>query len=419
MTYDTVVIGAGLAGLSSAVRLSRGGRRVLVVAAGVGAIQLGGATVDVLGYAPESVSRPVDALDRFVASHPEHPYARLTTAGIRAGLEWFQRAAEPLGYTGSLDENLLLPTAVGTPKPSALVPRSMAGGDLRAGGSFTIVGLPALKDFYPSYLAANLARAGGAIEANLSARALESGVPVHDADVTPLGFARLFDDAEFRKAVIADLQGRLEPGEAVGFPAVLGLEDPETVWRELGDGLSSRVFEIPTLPPSVPGIRLFRTLKGALRKAGGRLLLGTTVTGADVDGHRARAVAAHGAARPMTLAADDFVLASGGFASGGLEMDPSWTVREPIFGLPVSGVPAPGGQRFDPDLLAHHPIARAGIAVDERLRPVDGAGDVILENVFVAGAMLAGAEPWREKSGDGISLSTGYEVAETILERGR
>ena len=36
--------------------------------------------------------------------------------------------------------------------------------------------------------------------------------------------------------------------------------------------------------------------------------------------------------------------------------------------------------------------------------------------VLVAGATLAGAEPWREKSGDGLGLSTGYRAAELVLE---
>jgi glycerol-3-phosphate dehydrogenase subunit B len=38
-----------------------------------------------------------------------------------------------------------------------------------------------------------------------------------------------------------------------------------------------------------------------------------------------------------------------------------------------------------------------------------------LENVLVVGATLAGAQPWKEKSGDGISLATGYHAAEQIL----
>ena len=38
----------------------------------------------------------------------------------------------------------------------------------------------------------------------------------------------------------------------------------------------------------------------------------------------------------------------------------------------------------------------------------------MVENVLVAGATLAGAAPWREKSGDGIALATGLRAAELI-----
>jgi len=109
------------------------------------------------------------------------------------------------------------------------------------------------------------------------------------------------------------------------------------------------------------------------------------------------------------------VLATGGFASGGLELESSWTAREPALGLPVTGVPGPGEERFRPGYLDDHPIGRAGVAVDRELRPVDAAGERVAENVLVAGATLAGAEPWREKSGDGISLATGHRAAELVL----
>jgi glycerol-3-phosphate dehydrogenase subunit B len=56
--YDAIVIGAGLAGLTAAVRLAEGGADVLVLAKGVGATHLSPCTIDVLGYAPEAATRP-------------------------------------------------------------------------------------------------------------------------------------------------------------------------------------------------------------------------------------------------------------------------------------------------------------------------------------------------------------------------
>ena len=55
------------------------------------------------------------------------------------------------------------------------------------------------------------------------------------------------------------------------------------------------------------------------------------------------------------------------------------------------------------------------MAVDADQRPVDASGAQVFENVLVAGATLAGAEPWREKSGDGLSLVTGHRAAGLIL----
>jgi glycerol-3-phosphate dehydrogenase subunit B len=82
-------------------------------------------------------------------------------------------------------------------------------------------------------------------------------------------------------------------------------------------------------------------------------------------------------------------------------------------------VPEPGDPRFGPDYFGEHAFARAGVAVDDGLRPVDGEGVRLLENVLVAGATLAGAQPWKEKSGDGVSLASGHRAAELIMEESR
>ena len=417
MTYDTVVVGAGLAGLTTALRLAEEGQRVAVLARGVGATHLAPATIDVLGYsAEERIATPAASLPGLVAAHPEHPYARVSTEALAASLDWLAGVAPELGYRGGLEENLLLPTALGVPKPSALVPETMAGGDLREGGSFLFVGFRGHKDFYPAYLAENLAHAR--LRAPVAARALELRPPPGpDADPGGLGFARRFEEPGFRDWLVGELLDQVGPGERVGFPAVLGLHRAGEVWRELEERLGRRVFEVPTLPPSVPGMRLYEALTQALRRAGARLVIGFAVVGAQAAGKRIEAVVAEAAARPVSYAAGSFVLASGGFASGGLEVDSHGSVRETVFGLPVAGVPEPRQLGFSPGYLDSQPLAAAGLAVDELLRPVGAEGSVVYENLHAAGAILGGAVPWREKSGTGLSLATGYAAAAAILAR--
>jgi len=412
-----VVVGAGLAGLVAALRLGQAGRRVVVLAKGNGSIPLSGATIDVLGYAPERVAHPHEAWAGFVAAHTDHPYARLSLDAVAESLTWFKAQADGVRYVGDLGRNFLLPTALGGLKPSAVVPQTMAGGDLSGGGRVAVVGWPALKDFHAHLAAANLSRGrgeGGAI----TARAVEIDVPTRgEADPGSLRLARWFDEPEYRAEVVRRLAPHLEDDEIVAMPAVLGLDSSERAWEELEAVLERPVFEIPTLPPSVPGLRLFRTLKARLRAAGTRMVVGSAVASVETDGRRAVAVHAQTAGRTRRVAASAVVLATGGWASGGLELDPSWRVRETVLGLPVAGVPAAGEPRFLPGYLDSHPLARAGIAVDESFSPVDGDGTVVYDNVYAAGALLAGAEPWREKSGDGLSLATGYRAAGSILER--
>ena len=97
-----------------------------MLAKGVGATHLSGGTIDVLGYAPERVDRPARRWRRSRRGPRIHTHAS-ARGGSRAALEWFKAevaggSLAPYAYTGTLDENLLLPTAIGVPKPSALVP---------------------------------------------------------------------------------------------------------------------------------------------------------------------------------------------------------------------------------------------------------------------------------------------------------
>jgi glycerol-3-phosphate dehydrogenase subunit B len=410
MSYDTIVIGAGLAGLTAALRLAHDAdRRVLVIAKGVGSTHLAPPTIDVLGFADATVESPVQALPGFLAAHPGHPYGRFPTEVVAGSLGWFKMRLPGLGYRGGLDENFLLPTAVGAAKPSAVVPETMAGGDLRGGGRFVFVGLR-LKDFYPAYLAENLARTG-----LVAARAIELDPP-RGEDGGTLGLARRFEQPAFRDWLVRELAHRVDPDERVGFPAVLGIQNAGEVWRELEAGLERPVFEVATLPPSVPGIRLFEAMTEALRRAGGRILIGQSVIGAETADGRIEGVVVRAAARPTTYRARSFVLASGGLAAGGIQVDSRGKVREAVFDLPVAGLPAENGRpRFLPTYLDEQPLDRVGVAVDDQLRPTDEGGRARFENLHAAGAILAGAVPWKEASGNGLSVATGY-AAGAIVE---
>ncbi|MGH2857686.1 MAG: FAD-binding protein, partial [Solirubrobacteraceae bacterium] len=281
LRYDAVVIGAGVAGLVAATRLAQGGARVCVLAKGVGCTHLAPGTIDVLGYVDgERVQEPLAALARLAG---DHPYSLLGAGAVSESLRWFSGTVDegPLPgyrYLGGPERNLLLATALGALRPSALVPETMVAGDASGVRSLAVVGSRELRDFHASLCATNLRAAG------IEARAVDAELETDRADANTLDLARRFDEPGWRARFCARLSPLLGDAEHVGLPAMLGLRDPHGVHADVERRLGRRVFEIPTLPPSVPGMRLYEILTAALRKAGGRLVLGGEVVAARRDG---------------------------------------------------------------------------------------------------------------------------------------
>jgi glycerol-3-phosphate dehydrogenase subunit B len=419
MKPDVIVVGSGMSGMAAGVALAQEGAAVLVLAKGAGSLQLAPATIDLLGYAGgQRVSDPLSAIAELAERDPAHPYALLGADAVAQATGWLsaQIAEGPLApyrYVGAPEENLLLPTAIGVPRPSALVPETMAAGDLRDGGRMVVVGLRGMKDFHPALIAENVTRATGGA---MAARAVQVDPPPGiDGEPGTLRVARALGRPDVVGALAASLTGAGRDDEVLALPAVLSISDPHGVWEALQRAAGRPVCEIPTLPPSVPGLRLFDALQARLRRAGGKLVTGSFVVGAKGAGDRVQALRVHVSGGERIYPTRWVVLATGGVTSGGLELDADWRMHETALGLDVAGVPAPGQARFTSRYLDAHPLGRAGIAADRELRPLDARGQRRWDNVLVVGGALAGAEPWREKSGEGIALASGHRAAQLIL----
>lgn len=413
-----VVVGAGLAGLTTALRLRRRGAEVTLVTKGVGGLQLSQGTVDVLGYDPQRVARPFDALPGWIESHPEHPYARIGVEAVREGVDLLCELAGPDLLVRPGDDNVSLPTAVGALRPTAAVPPSMINGEVRDGSRFVIIGVSQYKDFHPMLIAGNLARTtlpdGGHVEARAVMVDFEPREGEYDA--SGLTLARALDDPHTRRTFARGLKGFVNPGEIVGLPAVLGIDHHTDTIAEIAQILGAPVFEIASLPPCVPGMRLNEHLVRMVKQERVDFILGSKVIGGRARDGRLESVTLHTAGHERELHADAFVLAGGGFESGALRLDSHGHLHETILDLPVA---LPEG--VGPDELIHgdywgdpQPLFRCGLAVDDQMRVLDGDRPVH-PNVHAVGGVLAGATRWKEKSGEGIALGSAVKAADAIM----
>jgi glycerol-3-phosphate dehydrogenase subunit B len=143
------------------------------------------------------------------------------------------------------------------------------------------------------------------------------------------------------------------------------------------------------------------------------ILLDMTATQGVVEGGRATGVVVPNVVRDQTYRADTLILATGGLYGGGIASDYAGTLREAIFDLPLQAPTGGPDEWFTPQFLdpAGHPIHTAGVRANAQMQPVDETGRVVLENIRLAGRLLAGYDPLAEGSTEGVWLASAYRAA--------
>ncbi|XOQ26478.1 MAG: Anaerobic glycerol-3-phosphate dehydrogenase subunit B [Mitsuokella multacida] len=408
---DVLVIGGGMAGLMAALVSAVGRKKVTLLTYGEGTLPLNSGVIDVLAYdsSHRYVSNPLAAIKKLPQ---EHPYHRIGTEALEKGIAFFRdiMADNDLPYEGDLTSHILVPTAVGTMKPTSFAPTSMAGSEAVKGRrKIVVVSVQGLKDFYGPIMLENLKQALG--------NTRSYSVAVVDPqlgggrDITTQDVARWLETEKGQHDFTAQLRGKGGKDAVFIVPQVLGLHN-DRIRENLSGMLGTPIVETTCLPPSVNGMRVQRILIDSLRAAGVDIVENTRVIGSTCQDGKAVSVTAEGISRTKEYFADKFILATGGFYSGGITMRDFDQPKEPIFHLPVSFVK--GEENWaNKKLFSDRPqgFAKTGIMTDETLRPVDEKGAVVLENVRVCGRMLAGYDFCFEHSGNGVAISSAYKAA--------
>ena len=412
---DLLVIGAGLTGLVAALRAAESGRRVKVIAKGMGAHHWNAGTIDVLGYAGIA-ERPVATPWQQMANlDDDHPYQLVGHAAARQSIGWFMTTAAGSGldYTGAADErNLLLPSPAGAWRPVLLAPAGQRGGAADKTQPMLIAGLHGMRDFYPHLIVRNLVASGQPARA----ATLPWSVVSEARDRNNVQLAELLDEPATQQRLISALKLVAQPGERIGLPAILGLHRHGDALATLQRDLRCTVFEIPTLPPSVPGIRLTTALRRALAQRDVRVEVGMEVIGFHAEHGAIQWVETATSARPLRHRAGAYLLATGGVLGGGFSSDHAGRFWETVFNLPLT-VPQDRARWFRPRFLdpQGQPAFHGGVSVSSSFQPVDADGRPVYTNLWAAGGALAHADPILERSLEGIAIVTGVAAADAIV----
>ncbi|MFB6120535.1 MAG: glycerol-3-phosphate dehydrogenase subunit GlpB [Halobacteriaceae archaeon] len=406
-----LVVGGGLAGLTSALAAAREGADVRLVSYKQNTLAQASGLVDILGYTPAGEGPIVDPYAEIPNLPAEHPYSTVGVEAVREAMALFDDAAPD--YRGAhTDANALLPTHGGTVKPTARYPAGASAGLASDGRDALLVGFEAMTDFDAPHAAAHLDAAGVPFDV----RGVTVSFPGDlRADAKVTRFAKLLDadstvtvegrERPVRDALAERVAAEREGEARVGFPAVLGDDEGAEVRASLEARLDVDVFEVPMGPPSLPGLRLEDALFDALDAAGASIETGNPVVDYDGDDRIERVYVEKNGAR-IPNEAEQYVLATGGLVGKGVESDRE-EVFEPIFDCHVPH----GDDRYDwfaDDAFGDHSFARFGVPTDGALRPTAADGTVEFDNLRAAGSVLGGYDFAAEKSGGGVSIATGY-----------
>lgn len=388
MTPDVLVIGGGIAGAAAALAASAAGAATLLVRAGPGATALAAG-----GWTGE-------------------PPLPLQQALARAGLE-LVRCTGPLPHA---DGRLMHADCAPFSHAAAALPPDAAH-------RVTLVcGVDGLPCFRSSALAALWQDAAALPDGAM--RATDVALPGTPA----AGWAAVSIAAQVEREAerVADIIARATREQAadhVIVPAVLGLNEHARTYTALASHVSAAcaatLGEALGAAPSLPGWRLDRALLGALEDAGVQVIAGRVARHNARDG-RVHDVTVTRDDATITIAPRMIVLATGKFTGGGIVAASRFA--EAVFGTDIAI--ARFGRSFrdadaalaltDPVRTEPQPVLGLGVATDVDSRLMSAAGDVVFDNVLVAGSVRAGVET--ASLGLGTAAMDGWTIGAQAVE---
>lgn len=416
MKYDTIIIGGGLAGLICGLRLQKAGQNCAIVSSGQSALHFSSGSFDLLGRLPDGtiVDKPLEAMESLGENHPYSIIGKEKVAAYAAEAPKMLKDLG-IGVTGDASANSWRITPTGERKPSWLTLDDftpLASRDSKIGDKILIVNILGYLDFNTKFLADSFEKQNSVCRISSIKLDEMERLRKNPSEMRASNIARVMDREEVWTKAAEQIKGMIKDEDTIVLPAVFGLKDP-SVPEKIRKSIGVKTMFVATMPPSVPGIRTQMTLKAEFEKAGGRFLLGDTVTDA-VFGQDGKIESIETANfGDIRMYADNFVLATGSFFSKGMIATPE-KVYEPVFGINLTF----GEKRedwFDRNFWNRQDYISYGAKVNSSLNPsIDG---MTINNLYVAGSLLGGSNTLYEGSGGGIAIISAMAAADAILEK--
>ncbi|QUM79788.1 glycerol-3-phosphate dehydrogenase subunit GlpB [Moritella sp. 5] len=431
MKFDSIIIGGGIAGYTAGLRSLEAGLKTAIISNGQSALHFSSGSIDLLSHTPtgKAIRNPAAIFDKFTDEFPSHPYSKVGKNTVFESLEWYKNLLTNAGISllqQDNGDNHLRITPLGTLKSTWLsqpyvqqLPMRLTEHTITR---IVVVQINDFRDFNAKMMTDNLIQTPEFKDVEISNTSISidgfSGLKRNACELRSIDIARILSNESEIEALATKLKAIATSNDLVIIPAITGNGMGLSVLNKLHALTNLTFHEVPTMPPSMLGIRLEETMIDLFIKRGGMLLKGDQVTHGDMAEDNDMLTLKRIYTRnleTMPLTADNYIFASGSFFNKGLIAHHD-KLQEPVFNLDMNSIEA-RSTWYNPQFFAANsqPFLSLGIKTNQAFNPM--LKGKIINNLFCAGSNLGGYDPIAEGCGSGVAISTAYHAVNQLLQQ--
>ena len=426
MTYDCLIIGGGLAGLTCGIKCASEGLRTGIISGGMNSLHFSSGSIDLAGYKPggKIIKKPFDHIKSVINSNKNHPYSKSGMDAIRGSIDFIRDklSAEGLSLNYLNEFNHFHITTLGILKPTYLSQESVfddrLSGMIKSKKKIAVLNFKGFRDYYPEQAASNIKKNSLFKDCEIILGDISLPYYMNTEknmhEFRSIDIAKIFETKRYLPRIAEEIKKVSADAAVVSLPAFIGIRNYSNIRASLESMTGKFIYEIPTLPPSILGLRLDHCLKNSFIKHGGEYIAGERIVSGVIKNNQVDYLITKNSGE-IPVKAKYYLLATGSFISGGLSSEFN-SISEPVFGLKI---------KFDSKRdkwynfmffsKESHPFMSFGVETNSSFNPFD-ENKKIVKNLFCAGAVLSGYNPVMEGCGGGVALATGYSCAERIIK---
>jgi len=403
MKSDVIIIGSELDAFVASIRLNELGFSTRIFSSGKGSLLYSLGNIKILNLIETNIEKksPFSLFDKL---NLNHPYNIIGKENVKKSIDWFFG----LNFFNRLkinqyDYNINTLSPIGLKIPCAgLYYKQICFNDIE-NKEVSIIEFDNYKDFHSELIAKSIKKIAKSIEI----------IKIQQPDVSKnsdsSSLAISFDNLENPENYFNSLKKRLNKDSSIViFPAVLGLNKYIKIIQTAEKILNKKCVEAPTLPPSIPGIRLNLDLEKEVMQHN-NLHKGSIISKAKIENHKCLFLKDN---FERTFTSETFIVSNGGILMGGIKVYSNGDIKEKIFNPKIQNN---NHLLKEKSSLSLNALQTSGVVTNNKLNPfLDD--DSIIKNVFYTGRNLANWNPSTEFSGEGVSIASGWYAANNIAE---